>query len=401
MSENIKKITKAFKVDLDSRENQSILKPSARLFNHQAHQVNEAAKKIYELIENAKHPNDDIILNHSEIKEAFFSPFEPQLKNAQVFLSHSHADKNKALKVKNYLEEDLDAECVFIDSLFWDYKDNVLKEMSKYDNTSKIEDAFTLILRESLQDMIEKCPYFVFLQSDNSVSNQGLSRITYSAWIYEELKIAHSLIADSALQESRIKAMRVSHNITNLLRSLNLSLLIVCQFYYKGSRMKTYQKLLGASCLALYLVGCGSGGGAESPVEMSANSKGEFQISSKADSVTIQGVKLNRGNCVVSFVSEEEMVQRAGFAILTGVLPITPISMQDFKDMASVYKEFDQKERVANIENKISQLKQKGVMMEPQTLKFGESLKGISQGCNIMEAEIQTNKGAWTFNFNR
>ncbi len=25
--------------------------------------------------------------------------------------------------------------------------------------------------------------------------------------------------------------------------------------------MKTYQKLLGASCLALYLVGCGSGGG--------------------------------------------------------------------------------------------------------------------------------------------
>lgn len=62
---------------------------------------------------------------------------------------------------------------------------------------------------------------------------------------------------------------------------------------------KTYQKLLGASCLALYLVGCGSGG--ESPVEMIANSKGEFQIKSKVDSVTIQGVKLNRGNCVVRF----------------------------------------------------------------------------------------------------
>ncbi|GAA9410762.1 hypothetical protein HpHA277_14640 [Helicobacter pylori] len=157
---------------------------------------------------------------------------------------------------------------------------------------------------------------------------------------------------------------------------------------------KTYQKLLGASCLALYLVGCGSGGGAESPVEMIANSEGVFQISSKADSVTIQGVKLNRGNCVVSFVSKEEMVQRAGFAILTGVLPITPISMQDFKDVASVYKELNQKEEMANIENKISQLEQKGVMMEPQTIKFGESLKGISQGCNIIEAEIQTDKGA-------
>ncbi|GAA9261847.1 hypothetical protein BTM381_04340 [Helicobacter pylori] len=158
---------------------------------------------------------------------------------------------------------------------------------------------------------------------------------------------------------------------------------------------KTYQKLLGASCLVLYLVGCGSGGGAESPVEMSANSKGEFQISSKADSVTIQGVKLNRGNCVVNFVPVRETVQM-------GVLSqITPISVQDFKDMASVYKEFDQKERVANIENKISQLEQKGVMMEPQTLKFGEKIEGISKGCDIIEAEIQTDKGAWTFNFNR
>ncbi|GAA8781231.1 toll/interleukin-1 receptor domain-containing protein [Helicobacter pylori] len=235
MSENIKKITKAFVVDLDSSKNQSILKPNTRPFNNQAHQVNEVAKKIaekiYKLIEGAKHSNDGIILNHNKIKEAFFSPFEPQLKNAQVFLSHSHADKNKALKVKNYLEEDLDAECVFIDSLFWDYKNNVLKEMKKHHiDVSKIEDAFTLILRESLQDMIEKCPYFVFLQSNNSVSNQGLSCTTYSAWVYEELKIVNGLIADSALQESRIKAMRVSHNITNLLRRFkSISLDSLCK----------------------------------------------------------------------------------------------------------------------------------------------------------------------------
>ncbi|GAA7846092.1 hypothetical protein BTM142_14500 [Helicobacter pylori] len=90
--------------------------------------------------------------------------------------------------------------------------------------------------------------------------------------------------------------------------------------------MKTYQKLLGASCLALYLVGCGSGGGGESPVEMTSNNKGEFQISSKADSVTIQGVKLNRGNCVVNFVPvRREIVQ----IVVLG--QITPISMQDLK----------------------------------------------------------------------
>ncbi|WP_305865804.1 TIR domain protein [Helicobacter pylori] len=213
---------KAFVVDLDSSKNQNILKPSTPPFNNQAHQVNEAAEKIHELIENAPYSNDNIVLKRNEIKEAFFNPFKPQLKNAQVFLSHSHADKNEALKVKGYLESETNRR-VFIDSLFWDYKDDVLNKLAEYDYISRIKDAFTLILRESLQDMIEKCPYFVFLQSKNSVSNQGLSRnqdllkITYSAWIYEELKIAHSI------SESRpipmMESMQVFHDISPFLKS--------------------------------------------------------------------------------------------------------------------------------------------------------------------------------------
>ncbi|WP_240444207.1 hypothetical protein [Helicobacter pylori] len=128
---------------------------------------------------------------------------------------------------------------------------------------------------------------------------------------------------------------------------------------------------------------------------MIVNSNGEFQISSKVDSVTIQGVKLNRGNCAVNFVPVKEALQM-------GVLSqVTPISIQDFKDMASVYKELDIKERLANMENRISQLKQKGLMMEPQTLKFGEKREGFSQGCDIKEAEIQTDKGTWTLSFDR
>ncbi|MGL2790626.1 hypothetical protein ACQJ9A_07070 [Helicobacter pylori] len=148
---------------------------------------------------------------------------------------------------------------------------------------------------------------------------------------------------------------------------------------------KTYQKLLGASCLALCLVGCGNGGGGESPIEMIANREGAFQIDSKADRVTIQGVKLNRGNCVVSF---SQIYARA-------------ISIQDFKDEASTYEYIKDKKNLAEMQNKISQLEQKGVMMEPQTLKFGEKIKGYSRKCDIIEAEIQTDKETWTFNFNR
>ncbi|GAA8346021.1 toll/interleukin-1 receptor domain-containing protein [Helicobacter pylori] len=184
-------------------------------------ELDRIAQKIRNILK--KHGSrKDIVLKRNEIKEAFFSPFKPQLKNAQVFLSHSHADRNKALEVKNYLENQTKRK-VFIDSLFWDYKDDVLNELAEYDDISKIEDAFTLILRESLQDMIEKCPYFVFLQSKNSVSNQGLShnqdllKITYSAWIYEELKIAHSI------SESRpipmMESMQVFHDISPFLKS--------------------------------------------------------------------------------------------------------------------------------------------------------------------------------------
>ncbi|GAA8080986.1 toll/interleukin-1 receptor domain-containing protein [Helicobacter pylori] len=208
---------KAFVVDLDSSKNQIMLKPIARSFNNQAHQINEAAEKIHELIKNAPYSNDNIVLKRNEIKEAFFSPFKPQLKNAQVFLSHSHADRNKALKVKGYLESQTKRK-VFIDSLFWDYKDDVLNKLAEYDDISGIEDAFTLILRESLECMIKKCPYFVFLQSKNSVSlNQDLLKITYSAWIYEELKIAHSI------SESRpipmMESMQVFHDISPFLKS--------------------------------------------------------------------------------------------------------------------------------------------------------------------------------------
>ncbi|WP_033755356.1 toll/interleukin-1 receptor domain-containing protein [Helicobacter pylori] len=173
------------------------------------------AQKIRNILK--KHGSrKDIVLNHNEIKEAFFSPFKPQLKTAQVFLSHSHADRNKALEVKNYLESQTKRK-VFIDSLFWDYKNDVLNELAEHDDISEIEDAFTLILRESLQDMIEKCPYFVFLQSKNSVSYQGLSQITYSAWIYEELKIAHSI--NESRPTPKMESMQVFHEISPFLES--------------------------------------------------------------------------------------------------------------------------------------------------------------------------------------
>ncbi|WP_367711849.1 hypothetical protein [Helicobacter pylori] len=60
---------------------------------------------------------------------------------------------------------------------------------------------------------------------------------------------------------------------------------------------KTYQKLLGVSCLALYLAGCGGDSG-EPLVEIEKNSfNSTVKIISKTDNIEIQDLKLNRGNC--------------------------------------------------------------------------------------------------------
>ncbi|GAA8874862.1 hypothetical protein HpEKA26_14610 [Helicobacter pylori] len=60
---------------------------------------------------------------------------------------------------------------------------------------------------------------------------------------------------------------------------------------------KTYQKLLGASCLALYLAGCGGDSG-EPLVGIEKNSfNSTVKIISKTDNIEIQDLKLNRENC--------------------------------------------------------------------------------------------------------
>ncbi|WP_120906585.1 TIR domain protein [Helicobacter pylori] len=229
---------KAFVVDLDKRENCEVCKfhfdregknklKYAYYDNQAVSNIHEVANKIKTLIQKSLKNNEYTLLNHNEIKEAFFNPLQERLNKTKVFLSHSHIDmeNNDFLGVKNiksFLEPSDRSNLIFIDSLFWDYKNDILKEIKKYHiDISKIEDAFTLILRESLQDMIEKCPYFVFLQSKNSVSfNQDLLKITYSAWIYEELKIAHSI---SAISESHpipmMESMQVFHDISPFLKS--------------------------------------------------------------------------------------------------------------------------------------------------------------------------------------
>ncbi|GAA8905252.1 hypothetical protein Va33_14350 [Helicobacter pylori] len=92
------------------------------------------ASKIETLIQKSLKNNEYTLLNRNEIKEAFFNPLQERLNKTKVFLSHSHIDmkNNNFLGIKNiksFLEPTDHSNSIFIDSLFWDYKNNVLKDI--------------------------------------------------------------------------------------------------------------------------------------------------------------------------------------------------------------------------------------------------------------------------------
>lgn len=125
--------------------------------------------------------------------------------NPDVFLSHSYADQDEAIKIAEQMREL--GVSVFIDSEVWG---------SVYDLLQKVDDAYCLnssskiysyqkrnrstahiymILSSALHHMIDRSEAFIFVASENSlVANATVTQITdldiaktASPWIYSEL----------------------------------------------------------------------------------------------------------------------------------------------------------------------------------------------------------------------
>ncbi|MDU9720580.1 hypothetical protein RGC55_06550 [Helicobacter pylori] len=160
--------------------------------------------------------------------------------------------------------------------------------------------------------------------------------------------------------------------------------------------MKTYQKLLGASCLALYLVGCGGGG--ESPVEM-VDYGSQLQINSKVDSVTLENLNLNRGNCEYStlqvpislerLIQEKEKSENAKQSLekcSNETQQAITIKQQSLKEFEDKMKELDTIEKFYgwnfNTENKLKTLdensKQYTQLQQQRTFIFDHLKKSLS-----------------------
>ncbi|ENU1229214.1 MULTISPECIES: toll/interleukin-1 receptor domain-containing protein [Bacteria] len=180
---------------LDSKLlNKDINNYNSLIYNYGQDNLIKEIKSILDIDEEKK----EVKIKHTDIIKNWF----PE-SDCHIFMSHSHKDKNIAIKIANYLYANYKIK-TFIDSYFWQFVDNAIYEINvnysknpkpndhllRYDSSLRVGTNFYLTLSNALMDTIDKSDCCIFLNTENSISNiNSESESTYSPWIYTELNI--------------------------------------------------------------------------------------------------------------------------------------------------------------------------------------------------------------------
>ena len=143
------------------------------------------------------------LINGSKLQEEWF-PVNQDWMKFDVFISHSHKDIESTIKpLAFWIENNLGLNC-FVDSLFWQYADDLLKSIDdwyaikdngsyNYDIRNYTTSHVHAMLSMALMNMMAKTEMVLFVDSDNSIKYQkGLAQ-TPSPWLYEEINFAKNL----------------------------------------------------------------------------------------------------------------------------------------------------------------------------------------------------------------
>ncbi len=122
--------------------------------------------------------------------------------DAQIFLSHSHADEDRVKAFAGWLRRKYGI-VSFIDSTVWGYANDLLKQMVNkycrgndgnlsYDLTVQSAAHVHMLLQCALAKMINRCECLIFVNSPNSVKPKDIKNkeLTGSPWIYDEILMA-------------------------------------------------------------------------------------------------------------------------------------------------------------------------------------------------------------------
>lgn len=126
----------------------------------------------------------------------------PQIQ-ADIFLSHSHADEKLAKRLAGYFESEFGL-TTFIDSCVWGHADKLLKKIDKetcYNEEKKTYDYnirnYTtthvhMMLASALHEMIYNTETLMLLNTGKSVKTniKDLIKKTESGWIFSEIKMS-------------------------------------------------------------------------------------------------------------------------------------------------------------------------------------------------------------------
>ena len=154
--------------------------------------------------------------------------------NANIFLSHSHEDRELARKVASlFCERDLR---VFVDSDVWEYADMLLKrfddkhciserdkDLYDYGKRNKSTSLVHIMLANALMRMIDKTECFLFLQTGrSSIANTDHSIETLSPWLFHELNIANNIEIEEPDRRKGFSKVALDSAADVVCESLNL-----------------------------------------------------------------------------------------------------------------------------------------------------------------------------------
>ncbi|WP_419393430.1 hypothetical protein [Cytobacillus praedii] len=162
----------------------------------QAGNTNYNAQKQKVKDELSKFILDDGSINGTDMQNNWF----PQI-HADVFLSHSHNDKEKAIAFAGWLKHTFDLD-VFIDSSVWGSADELLKKID--DRYCKNTDSSTYsyekrnystshvhtMLSTALTMIIDQTECMFFLNTPQSIDTSSVINSTKSPWIYYEIGVS-------------------------------------------------------------------------------------------------------------------------------------------------------------------------------------------------------------------
>lgn len=166
-------------------------------------------------------------LDAEQMKAAWFPHVD-----AQIFISHSHADKRLAEGLAGWIYQRTGIRA-FIDSCVWSHAQDLLDQLDeKYctnDRDGKIiykphveaSAHVHMMLNTALTKMIDHCECMFFLETTNSTIKNNLQTKTNSAWIYSELafsQLVRKKIPTRTLLTEQLKLFSGKPNLNESLK---------------------------------------------------------------------------------------------------------------------------------------------------------------------------------------